>query len=79
MDKILTLTGGKKGPYRVSKKLGGTDKFTMYLCHKDGEEKCLILKIATKTAFNGLLDREAFILAARSGQNSTPSRRPVGC
>lgn len=50
-----------KGIYVVGKELGKDDRFKMYHCIA-GDNKVCILKIARKTAFNGLLDREAFLL-----------------
>lgn len=65
MDKIIN---GKKGVYRVGKRLGGTVSYTLYQCQQEGTGVELILKIAKDTAKNGLLDREAFLLKDMYGQ-----------
>ncbi|MES2931229.1 MAG: hypothetical protein V4682_00840 [Patescibacteria group bacterium] len=62
MTKPLTTVKGASGTYRVSKRLGGTEKFTLYQCQQDGTEAMHILKIATEARFNGAIDREAFLL-----------------
>src|SRR3989338_6006681 len=62
MPQKPTTLKGPTGLYSVAKYLGGTDKFTLYLCQKQGDDRQLILKIAADVAHNGILDREAFIL-----------------
>lgn len=47
--------------YVVGEKLGETEQFRMYKCEL-AKGKVGILKIATSIAFNGILDREAYIL-----------------
>jgi hypothetical protein len=52
-----------KGRYTVLKHVGGTEQFTLYLCTQEGQARQQILKIATATAHNALLDREAYLLS----------------
>jgi len=47
--------------YRVVKLVGEADAFRLYLC-QNGAGETYILKIATNQAYNGLLDREAYLL-----------------
>lgn len=47
--------------YTVGKQLGETEQFRIYEC-EFAEGKVGILKIATEVVFNGILDREAYIL-----------------
>ena len=47
--------------YVIGSELGVNDKFKLYQC-SDGDNDVCILKIARKAAWNGLLDREAFLL-----------------
>lgn len=46
----------------VGDELGKDDRFKFYQCQVDTDSVC-ILKIARQVGFNGLLDREAYILA----------------
>jgi serine/threonine protein kinase len=50
---------GKK--FTVGKKIGGTEHFNLYEGEFDGKPAC-ILKIATDSKYNGLLDKEAYFL-----------------
>lgn len=47
--------------YVIGSELGVNEKFKLYQC-SDGDNNVCILKIARKAAWNGLLDREAFLL-----------------
>ena len=47
--------------YIVGIELGSNTRFKFYKCATESDTAC-VLKIARKTAFNGLLDREAFLL-----------------
>jgi len=47
--------------YVVGSELGSNNRFKFYQCVVDEDKSC-ILKIARKPAFNGLLDRETFLL-----------------
>jgi hypothetical protein len=47
--------------YVIGNELGETKLFKFYQC-TTGDNKACILKIARKAGFNGLLDREAFLL-----------------
>ncbi|TSC71393.1 MAG: hypothetical protein G01um101470_633 [Parcubacteria group bacterium Gr01-1014_70] len=47
--------------YFISKELGRTDCFNLYLCKTKSEQQC-ILKIAASMEKNGFLDREAILL-----------------
>jgi hypothetical protein len=55
----ITSPSGKI--YVVGEELGKNERFKLYHCIFEENQVC-ILKIARKPAFNGLLDREAFIL-----------------
>ncbi len=62
MSQTLMIQGSK-GRYTVGQKLGGTDHYSVYLAHPEGEPKLdLMLKIATDEMKNGSLEREAFLL-----------------
>lgn len=57
--------------YTAVNHIGGTEKFTIYGCSSQArapnsleDNKCLILKIASDLRFNGVLDKEAYILKA---------------
>jgi hypothetical protein len=47
--------------YVVGSELGSNERFKFYQCAFESDKTC-ILKIARKPAFNGLLDREVFLL-----------------
>lgn len=51
-----------KVTYDVGESIGGTEEFRLYECMVPEQGPC-ILKIATNVSHNGLLDREAYILA----------------
>ena len=57
----ITVTG--KVPYSVEKRIGGTERYTTYLAHDENNlEMDYMLKIASEVGYNGVLDREAFLL-----------------
>lgn len=51
--------------YVIGEELGHDDRFKLYQC-SSGKDVSSILKIARRTAFNGLLDREKFVLETMS-------------
>lgn len=53
---------GTTAEFTVVKLIGKTKTFNLYICKADGDDRQLILKIATAVEYNGLLDREAFLL-----------------
>lgn len=55
---VLSPTGKK---YVVGLELGSNERFKFYQCTFEDDKTC-VLKIARKPAFNGLLDREVFLL-----------------
>lgn len=57
----MEITSPAEKHYVIGKELGETKLFKFYQCTADSNKVC-ILKIARKAAFNGLLDREAFLL-----------------
>ncbi|MFZ4648517.1 MAG: hypothetical protein ACOYMB_02640 [Patescibacteria group bacterium] len=57
----MEIVGPSGQIYVVGKDFGGDGRYKLYSCHFGDHEVC-ILKIAKKIAFNGLLDREAFLL-----------------
>lgn len=62
MSSSLVLKGAK-GTFEIGKLLGNTSTYNLYQCvQQSAPDRSLILKIATGVQYNGLLDREAFIL-----------------
>ncbi len=58
MSPIVLTSGSAR--YEVQNLVGGTDTYNVYVCNAtDGQ---FLLKVATETGYNGLLDREAFFL-----------------
>ena len=61
MSQKIVITG--KQPYQVHKQLGETESYRLYQVSTDTVGTPRVLKIAVDQAFNGLLDREAFLLS----------------
>jgi hypothetical protein len=57
----MKVTGPSGQIYAIGHELGKSERFKFYQC-AHGDNKACILKIARKKTFNGLLDKEAYIL-----------------
>ena len=60
MDQEQSVLKSPMGAYTITKELGRTKKFNLYLCQAGEVQR--ILKIAASVEQNGLLDREALLL-----------------
>jgi hypothetical protein len=62
-QEVIETVSGKQGVYLIDRFLGETSTFRLYRCFVDSEDSPqLILKIAKDQDYNGILDREAYLL-----------------
>ena len=61
MNDAMQVTNGDTR-YHVGKLVAEAENYCFYLCHRDGDDKDLLLQIASEPVNNGVLDRYAFIL-----------------